>query len=94
MDPFHLQVGGYMHRLLTACAVLLFTTAAEAETLRLSLKDALSMALENNNQIKAARFNSQAVRQGIESANARYLPTVSFEETLVASNSPVNTFMM
>lgn len=83
-----------MHRLLTACAVLLFTTAAEAETLRLSLKDALSMALENNNQIKAARFNSQAAQQGIESANARYLPTVSFEETLVASNSPVNTFMM
>lgn len=83
-----------MRQLLIACAVLLFTTAAEAETLRLSLKDALSMALENNNQIKAARFNSQAAQQGIESANARYLPTVSFEETLVASNSPVNTFMM
>ena len=83
-----------MYRLLITGAVLLLTTAADAETLKLSLKDALSMALENNNQIKAARFNSQAALQGVESANSRYLPTVSFEETLVASNSPVTTFMM
>lgn len=84
-----------MLRLLITCAVLLFmTAAAAAETLKLSLKDALSMALENNNQIKAARFTSQSARQGIASANSRYLPTVSLEEALVASNSPVNTFMM
>ncbi len=52
------------------------------------------MALEGNNQIKAARFTSQAASQGIQSANSRYLPAVSLEETLIGSNSPTNTFMM
>ena len=84
-----------MYRLLFTSAVLLFSVAAAgAETLKLSLKDAMNMALENNNQVKAARFTSHAAKQGIENANSRYLPAVSLEETLVASNSPVNTFMM
>ena len=84
-----------MSRLLIISVVLLFyVAAAGAETLKLSIKDAISMALENNNQIKAARFTSQAAAQGVQSANSRYLPAVSFEETLVASNSPINTFMM
>jgi outer membrane protein TolC len=87
--------GGDMIRLLIISAVLLFSvTAAGAETLKLSLRDAMSMALENNNQIKAARYTSHAARQGVDIANSRYLPAVSFEETLAASNSPVNTFMM
>ncbi|NTV49582.1 MAG: TolC family protein [Geobacteraceae bacterium] len=84
-----------MHRLLITSAVLLFSVAAVgAETLKLSLKDAINMGLENNNQLKAARFNSNAARQGVETVHSRFLPAVSLEETLVASNSPVNTFMM
>ncbi|NTW98871.1 MAG: TolC family protein [Geobacteraceae bacterium] len=84
-----------MHRLVITSAVMLFSFAtAEAESFKLSLKDAMSMALENNSQIKAARFTSQAARQGVESANSRYLPAVGFEETLAVSNSPTNTFMM
>src|ERR1035437_5803093 len=84
-----------MSRLLIITAVLLLSAAAvEAETLKLSIKDAISMALDNNSQIKAARCTSQAVRQGVVSANSRYLPAVSFEEALVASNSPTSTFMM
>ena len=84
-----------MSRLLITCAILLLAAAAaEAETLKLTLRDAMSMALENNSQIKAARFKSQAAGQGVESANSRYLPVVSFEETLLASNSPTNSFMM
>ena len=84
-----------MYRLVTIGAVMLFSVAAAgAETLKLSLKDAMNMALENNSQIKAARFNSQAAALGVQSAASRYLPTVSLEETLVASNSPTSTFMM
>jgi outer membrane protein TolC len=84
-----------MSRLIVICAVLLLSVAAAgAETLKLSLRDAMSMALENNNQIKAARFTSHAARQGVESANSRYLPAVALEEALVASNSPTSTFMM
>jgi outer membrane protein TolC len=69
-------------------------SAAGAETLQLTLKDAINRGLENNNRIKAARFTSQAARQGVTSATSRYLPAIAFEETLVASNSPINTFMM
>ena len=84
-----------MYRLLLTCAVLLLSVAAAgAETPKLSVKDAINMALENNSRIKAARFTSIAARQGVVSATSRYLPAVSFEETLVASNSPTNTFMM
>ena len=84
-----------MSRLILICAVLFASVAAAGtETLKLSLKDALGMALENNSRIKAARFTSQAAAQGVQSANSRYLPALSFEETLMASNAPVNTFMM
>lgn len=84
-----------MSRLIVICAVLLLPVAAAgAETLKLSLRDAMGMALENNNKIKAARFTSQAARQGVESVNSRYLPAISFEETFAASNSPTSTFMM
>lgn len=84
-----------MYGLLITCAVLLFSAAAvEAETSKLSLRDAIGMALENNNQIKAASYNSHAANQGVAIANSRYLPLVTFEEALIASNSPVNTFMM
>jgi outer membrane protein TolC len=80
--------------LITGAVLLIYVTTAGAETLKLSIKDALNMALENNSQIKAARYTSEAAVQGITSVNSSYLPKVSFEETLVASNSPVNTFMM
>lgn len=84
-----------MSRLLIVCMVLAISAgAARAETLQLTLRDAISRGLENNNRIKAARFASQAARQGVTSATSRYLPVVSFEETLVASNSPITTFMM
>jgi outer membrane protein len=84
-----------MYRLLITSAVLLFlAAAADAETIKLSLRDAMSMALENNNQIKAARFASDAAGQGVNIANSRYFPAVSFEETFAATNSPTNTFMM
>ncbi|MFZ2950119.1 MAG: TolC family protein, partial [Desulfuromonadaceae bacterium] len=84
-----------MSRLLITGTFLLFSVAAAgAETLKLSLRDAMGMALENNSRIKASRYTSHAVRQGVESANSRYLPAVSLEEALVASNSPTSTFMM
>lgn len=84
-----------MFRITIAGSFLLCSVAAAgAETLKLSLKDAMGMALESNSQIKAARFSFQAAAQGVQSANSRYLPVVSLEETLVASNAPTNTFMM
>jgi outer membrane protein TolC len=74
--------------------MLFLVSSAGAATLNLSIKAAVRMALENNHQIKAARFTSEAATQGVLSVTFRYLPAISFEETVIASNSPVNTFMM
>lgn len=84
-----------MFRISATCAFFLLSAAtANAEVLQLSLKDAMGRALESNSQIKAARFNFQAAAQGVQSANSRYFPVVSLEETLITSNSPTSTFMM
>lgn len=87
--------GGDMYRILIVYAVLLFSAVTvKAETVKLSLKDAINLALENNNQVKSAHFSSQAAQQGIAVANSRYLPAILFEEAFVASNSPSSAFMM
>jgi hypothetical protein len=47
----NINTGGEMSGLLITCALLLLSvTVAGAETLKLSLRDAMSMALENNSQ--------------------------------------------
>ncbi len=84
-----------MRLLLIIYAMLLLSAATvEAETIKLSLKDAITQALENNNQIKAAHFSSHAAQQGIATAGSRYFPAISFEEALVATNSPSSAFIM
>lgn len=75
-------------------AVLLPWSAAAEEAVRLSLKGAITMALENNHLVRAAGFTADAARQGIAIATSRYYPSLSFEEALNASNSPTQTFMM
>jgi outer membrane protein TolC len=67
---------------------------AGAETCRLNLKDAILMAVEKNNRVRAAGFDAEAARQGIAIATARYLPSIFFEESFNISNSPTQTFMM
>lgn len=77
--------------------LLVMTTAHSASAApavqQLTLKAAITMALENNNSIKAAGFNAEAARHGVEIAGS-YYPNLSFEETLTASNAPTQTFMM
>ncbi len=84
-----------MRRLLFITLLIVSSAATTyGEPLKLSVRDAVRLSLENNGQIKAARFSAEATRHGIKSAGARSLPTISFEETLAASNSPTSAFMM
>jgi outer membrane protein len=75
-------------------ALMPWNAVAEQATQRLSLRDAITMALENNHLVKAAKFNADAARQGIAIAGSRYYPSLSFEENLTVSNAPTQTFMM
>lgn len=84
-----------MNLLIIISAILLISvTSVKAEILKLTVNDAINLALKNNNQIKASHFKSKASEQGVISANARYYPSVLFEETAMLSNSPSNVFMM
>lgn len=65
-----------------------------AESHQLTLKDAISIALEKNNRVRAAGFSAEAGRQGIGVATSRYYPSISVEERFNVSNSPTQTFMM
>lgn len=86
-----------MKRTLGTLALLLMTAthadSASPAVYRLTLNDAITMALEKNNSIKAAGYNAAAARHGVESAGS-YYPDLAFEETLSASNAPTRTFMM
>lgn len=77
---------------LFATLLLLLVGKAEAQTL--TVKDAISRALEKNHFVRAAGHEVTASRQMSIIANSRYYPVISLEETLAASNAPTQTFMM
>ncbi|RII29574.1 MAG: TolC family protein [Geobacter sp.] len=73
----------------TACCV-----NASSAAQKLSLKEAIRMAMEKNHQVRGSDFNADAARQGVAIAGSHYYPNVMFEESLAGSNSPTQTFMM
>ena len=85
-----------------ALLVLCLVTAAQPVTAtstgpdvrRMTLKEAVNTALEQNNHIKAAGYTADAASQGIAIASSRYYPGIFFEETFAVSNAPTQTFMM
>ena len=79
---------------LSIILVLVSFHTATAEPTALSLREAISMAMEKNHLVRAAGFRASAARQGIGIAGSRYYPDILFEETFAASNAPTRTFMM
>ena len=86
-----------MNHIFGVIALVIMSTSlatAAPSVQSLTLKEAISMALENNNLIKAAGYRATAAHQGIAIASSRYYPQLFFEETFAASNAPTQTFMM
>lgn len=79
-----------------ATAVLSATasTADEPAARALSLADALAMAAANSPDIAAAEHRIAAARAAITEARAGFLPSVSAGQAYLASNNPVQAFMM
>jgi outer membrane protein TolC len=81
--------------MILALAVMTAGQATAASTVqRLTLKEAIGIALERNHLVKAAGHHAEAARQGIAMAESHYYPSVSFEETFAVSNAPTQAFMM
>ncbi len=86
-----------MKLLLSILTLLIVTSGnavADTSPRKLSLKEAIGMALEQNSLVKAAGHSAAAARQGIAAATSRYYPGLFFEESFAASNAPTQTFMM
>lgn len=75
-------------------ATLLLLLVGKVEARTLTVKDAISRALEKNHIVRAVGHEVTAARQLSVIANSRYYPVISLEETLAASNAPTQTFMM
>jgi outer membrane protein TolC len=70
------------------------SAAQAAEVPFLSLQEAISKGLKQNNMVRAAGFQADAARSGATAASLHFLPSISVEESWSRSNVPVNTFMM
>lgn len=91
------MTGGYRiaRRLLATAAVLAITATAQtpqhtsspAQALTLSLAEASQLAVQNNPQYSASKFNAQAAYQVPTELRSNYLPTVSGAITGVGADS-------
>lgn len=82
-------------KILCIVAVTMLLAAVQAGAgQQLSLKEALSLAMEKNNLVRAAGFSADAAGFGADIVKTRYYPNISFEETFSASSAPTQTFMM
>ena len=72
----------------------LIPVLACADAGRVSVGEAIKLALEKNHLLRAASFERQAAAQGVAIGRSAYLPRIYLEETAAVSNSPTRTFMM
>ncbi len=79
---------------LVLASVLVLPDTGMAEAGRVSLKEAVELALARNHLIKAATYDQQAAEHGTAVSRSRYLPRVFLEETAAVTNVPTRVFMM
>ena len=72
---------------------LLFCSTARADEKPLNLNEAISIALENNNEVRAFRSSLQAQGEDIGIARSSLLPKVTFEERFLRTTNPTYAFM-
>lgn len=59
-----------------------------------SLREAISRALQSNHLLKSAALERRAAQEGVPISRSRYLPRVQLESGAVISNTPSKVFMM
>lgn len=74
--------------------VLMLPATGLAGEGRVSLKEAVGLALTRNHLIKAATYDQQAAESGTAASRSRYLPRIFLEESAAVTNMPTRVFMM
>jgi outer membrane protein len=75
--------------LLVFCPAVLY-----AEEQAVSVKEAIQLALERNNLLKAVAYQHAAAEHAVAISRSRYLPRLFLEESFTAGNVPTRVFMM
>ncbi|HEY5514250.1 MAG TPA: TolC family protein [Geomonas sp.] len=78
--------------MLIAC--LIATCAAPAFGEVVSLRDAITRALESNHLLKAATLEQGAAQEEVAASRSRYLPHLYLESGAALSNTPSSVFLM
>jgi outer membrane protein TolC len=90
-----LLTGGYELRVIAIIALVLMVTPASSFAGKpLGLKEAINLALEKHNLVKAAVLEEKAAGRQTWASRGRLLPRISLDETASASNTPTRVFMM
>jgi outer membrane protein len=79
---------------MAAVFLLLLPSVLRAESNSVTLKEAITLALKNNNLVKAAEFEKAAAKHGASASRSRYFPRIFLDESFARSNSPTRVFMM
>ena len=74
--------------------LLISIRAGDAAEQKITLHEAIRVALEENYEIKAFRSSVSAEKEGVGIARSRLLPKLSFEERAARTNNPPQAFMM
>jgi outer membrane protein TolC len=78
-----------LHAVLVLCA-----TTASADVVQVTLKEAISRALESDHRLKAVGLERTLATEETAIVRSRYLPRLTAEETAVFTNSATQLFMM
>ena len=80
-----------LKRIIIVLALLLLNHNAYADT-TVNLQEALSIALEQNNMLKAAEYGLDAKQKGINIARSYYMPGLTIEERYMRTDNPTYAF--
>lgn len=82
------------HFCLVLIVLMVPAYSSNAAEPKITLHEAIKVALEENYEIKAFRSSVSAQKEGVGIARSRLLPKLSFEERAARTNNPPQAFMM
>jgi outer membrane protein TolC len=83
---------GLLGIVLLVSPVLSKAQETDLQTLSLSLDQAISLATEQNFDLRASEVDEKIARSELRKSNAVFLPQISVEETAVSTNDPLSAF--
>jgi len=78
--------------LISFCLALISISVSAQQTKTISLEEAISTAQQKNTQIKIAKQNKAISKAQYQQSMAVFLPNVTVNNSVMATNSPLNTF--